>query len=102
MFKVKLDKRENMTKKELIEEILTNEDISKTQCEDIVNAIFEKIGNELALGKEVSIAGFGKFGISERSSREGINPSTGEKITIKASKSAKFKPAKQLKETLNK
>ncbi|WP_026389700.1 HU family DNA-binding protein [[Acholeplasma] multilocale] len=91
-----------MTKKELIEEILKNEDISKAQCEGIVSSVFEQIANELAAGNEVSIAGFGKFAISARAAREGINPSTGEKINIAASKSAKFKPAKQLKESLNK
>ncbi|AJM71862.1 HU family DNA-binding protein [Mycoplasma yeatsii] len=90
-----------MTKKDLIDEIIINENISKADAEKVVNRLFEAISNHLISGKEVSVAGFGKFSISERAAREGINPSTGEKIKISASKSAKFKPAKQLKESLN-
>ncbi|MBY7703583.1 HU family DNA-binding protein [Vibrio harveyi] len=90
-----------MTKKDLIDEIIINENISKVDAEKVVNRLFEAISNHLASGEEVSVAGFGKFSISERVEREGINPSTGEKIKISASKSAKFKPAKQLKESLN-
>ncbi|WP_031543000.1 HU family DNA-binding protein [Mesoplasma photuris] len=90
-----------MTKKELIEAILNDENVSKAEAERIVSSVFEKIAAELQNGHEVSIAGFGKFAISERAARDGINPLTKEKIQIKASKSAKFKPAKQLKEALN-
>ncbi|ATZ21414.1 HU family DNA-binding protein [Mesoplasma tabanidae] len=90
-----------MTKKDLINEIIANENISKVECESVVNSLFDLIIEELSSGNEVSIAGFGKFAISERAAREGINPSTGEKISISASKSAKFKAAKQLKEKLN-
>ncbi|AAT75558.1 MULTISPECIES: HU family DNA-binding protein [Mesoplasma] len=90
-----------MTKKDLINEIIANENISKVECEAVVNSLFDLIIEELSSGNEVSIAGFGKFAISERAAREGINPSTGDKISIAASKSAKFKAAKQLKEKLN-
>ncbi|ATQ35361.1 DNA-binding protein [Mesoplasma entomophilum] len=90
-----------MTKKDLINEIIANENISKVECESVVNSLFDLIIEELSSGNEVSIAGFGKFAISERAAREGINPSTGEKISIASSKSAKFKAAKQLKEKLN-
>ncbi|PPE04995.1 DNA-binding protein HU-beta [Entomoplasma ellychniae] len=90
-----------MTKKELVTEILSNENISKVECEAIVDSLFELIAQELVSGNEVSIAGFGKFTISERAAREGINPLTKEPIKIASSKSAKFKPAKQLKEKLN-
>lgn len=42
--------------------------------------------------------GFGKFEVTERSARTGINPATKEKIEIPASKSVKFKPSKALKD----
>ena len=48
------------------------------------------------------IPGFGSFGVSERASRKGRNPATGASITIKASKSVRFKAGKDLKETVNK
>ena len=44
--------------------------------------------------------GFGKFSISERAARTGINPATKEKIEIAASKSVKFKASKALKDAV--
>jgi DNA-binding protein HU-beta len=49
----------------------------------------------------VNISGFGTFSVSERQARTGRNPKTGESIQITASRSAKFKAGKQLKDSLN-
>ena len=49
----------------------------------------------------MNISGFGTFSVSERQARTGRNPKTGESIEISASRSAKFKPGKQLKDSLN-
>ena len=48
----------------------------------------------------VSINGFGKFNVKASPEREGRNPATGEAMTIAASKTAKFKPSKTLKDQL--
>ncbi|WP_267878390.1 HU family DNA-binding protein [Williamsoniiplasma somnilux] len=98
---MKKKRKKTMTKKELAQVIIETEDISKSQVERIITSIFEEITNALAKGEEVSIASFGKFSVSKRAAREGINPSTGAKIKIAASKAAKFKAAKQLKEAVN-
>ena len=55
----------------------------------------------LKQGERVNISGFGTFSVSERQARTGRNPKTGESIQISASRSAKFKPGKQLKDSLN-
>lgn len=90
-----------MTKKELVDVVMKNEDISKAQSERIINLIFGEITNSLADGQEVSIPGFGKFEPIHRPAYQGINPSTKEKIIIPASVRPKFKAAKQLKVALN-
>lgn len=90
-----------MTKKELAEIIMKNEDLSKAQSERIITSIFDEISKSLFKGQEVAIANFGKFKIAKRAAREGINPSTGQKLQIPSSKVAKFKPAKSLKTQLN-
>jgi DNA-binding protein HU-beta len=46
------------------------------------------------------VSGFGTFAVSERKARTGRNPKTGEAIEIPASKSAKFKAGKSLKDEL--
>ena len=54
----------------------------------------------LAEGDKVSVPNFGTFMLSERPERQGRNPATGEPITIRASKSVRFKVSKNLKEQL--
>ena len=66
-----------------------------------MDAVFDSITDELKGGGEVAVSGFGKFSVSDRAARQGVNPATGEKIQIKASKAAKFSAASGLKGTLN-
>ena len=59
------------------------------------------VSDELAEGERSSLAGFGKFSVSQRAAREGRNPATGATIKIAASKAAKFSAASALKKRLN-
>ncbi|MCG2777243.1 MAG: HU family DNA-binding protein, partial [Desulfobacterales bacterium] len=49
---------------------------------------------------KLALAGFGSFIVSERKERQGRNPQTGETMTIKASKTVRFRAGKALKESL--
>lgn len=73
---------------------------SEAQAKAAIAAVFEQIANAAAKGDEVSIAGFGKFSVKDRPERQGRNPSTGEAMTIAASKKISFTPAKGLKDKL--
>nr|HPI94209.1 HU family DNA-binding protein [Deltaproteobacteria bacterium] len=53
-------------------------------------------------GDKVTLVGFGTFEVAKRAARDGINPRTGKKIKIKASKVPRFKAGKALKEAVNK
>ncbi|MEM8964076.1 MAG: HU family DNA-binding protein [Acidobacteriota bacterium] len=77
------------------------EGLTKRQVADVFDSIFDSIGTTLEQGERVSISGFGSFTVAERAAREGRNPKTGEPIQIPASRNAKFKPGKELKERLN-
>ncbi|MBI3769673.1 MAG: HU family DNA-binding protein [Deltaproteobacteria bacterium] len=90
-----------MTKAELIESISSKVDLQKSTAERIVNTIFDDIVAALKNGDKVNISGFGTFQVSDRKARIGRNPKTGEAIQISASRSAKFKPGKMLKDSLN-
>ena len=48
----------------------------------------------------VQLIGFGTFKVVWRSARDGRNPSTGNKIKIKASKAVNFSPSAPLKRTV--
>lgn len=73
---------------------------SEAQAKAAIAAVFEQIAGAAAKGEEVSIAGFGKFAVKDRPERQGRNPSTGEAMTIAASKKVSFTPAKGLKDKL--
>ena len=90
-----------MTKAELIESLATKLDLQKSLAERIVNTMFDDIEGALQKGDKVNISGFGTFAVSARKARQGRNPKTGETIEIPASKSAKFKAGKSLKDKLN-
>ncbi len=55
----------------------------------------------LKQGDKVNISGFGTFSVSTRKARTGRNPKTGESIEIAASRAAKFKAGKTLKDEVN-
>ncbi len=75
---------------------------SKAATEKAVNAVLEAIKEGLKKDKAVQIIGFGSFEIKERKARTGVNPATGEKIKIAASKAIGFKAGKALKDEFNK
>jgi DNA-binding protein HU-beta len=90
-----------MTKAELIETLANKLPINKAEAEKAINIMLEDIIEALKKGERVNISGFGTFSVSDRQARTGRNPKTGESIQISASRSAKFKPGKQLKDSLN-
>lgn len=90
-----------MTKAELIAAIAEKADITKAQAETAFNATFEVISAQLAKQEKVMVPGFGGFSTKVRAERKGRNPSTGKEITIPKAVVAGFKPATQLKESIN-
>jgi DNA-binding protein HU-beta len=94
-------KTKNMNKVALAEVINEILNTTKTQAEQVVDAVFNTIQNELKKGGEVSIAGFGKFSVKDKPARMARNPKTGEQVKVAASKAPKFGAAKALKEALN-
>lgn len=89
-----------MNTSELVDAVASATGTAKTNAKAAVDAVFAAISSQLAAGNEVSINGFGKFNVKASSEREGRNPATGEAMTIAASKTAKFKPSKTLKDQL--
>ena len=91
----------NMTKAELVSQASEASHASKVSTEKVLNALLDSIQAALSEGKNVTLVGFGTFSISDRNERTGRNPRTGETIHIPASKIAKFKPGKNLREAVN-
>ena len=85
-----------MTKAEFVEQIAGNFD-SKKAAADAVDAVLDGIADALAKGGEVNFTGFGKFSVAERGPRQGVNPRTGERITIAGGRVPKFSAGAALK-----
>jgi DNA-binding protein HU-beta len=75
--------------------------ITKKQAGEAFDAVFDSITRYLKKGQRVTLPSFGSFSVSKRAARKGRNPATGQEISIPASKNAKFKPGKDLKESVN-
>lgn len=89
-----------MTKADLIDSLATKAELPRPRAEEIVNFLLDDITKALKEGQKVNISGFGTFTVSSRKARTGRNPKTGEPIEIPASRSAKFRAGKILKESL--
>ena len=74
--------------------------VSKKQGGEWLDLFVDTITGLLRKGEKVNITGFGIFKVADRKAREGINPRTGEKIQIAASKKPRFTPGKLLKEAI--
>ena len=89
-------------KADLINSIVDSvEGMTRRQASTVLDAVFGAIVASLKAGENAKVPGFGSFSVSERAARKGRNPATGETINIKASKSIRFKPGKELKDTVN-
>lgn len=86
-----------MNQAELIDRIAADNEITKAQAKGALRSVVAAISESLAGEGRIAISDLGTFTVGERAAREGRNPTTGEKIQIAASKSAKFKAAPALK-----
>lgn len=86
-----------MNKAELARSVATKTGLSQSDASNALDAVLDAIEGELSGGGEVAITGFGKFSVAHRGARQGVNPATGQKIQIAASKAPKFSAGAKLK-----
>ena len=89
-----------MTKAEFVKKVAQRADLSPAEATRAVNAFLDEVRDSLKGGTDVQFAGFGKFSVADRSARQGVNPQTGEKIQIAASKVPKFSAGSALKKAI--
>ncbi len=90
-----------MNKAELIDAVSKKAGLTKKDTDAVLKAFVDTVGEALAKGDDIALTGLGTFTVGTRGERTGRNPKTGETITIKASKSPKFKAGKALKDKVN-
>ncbi len=80
-----------MNKADLIAKIARETQTTKTAAEKMVNSFMATVKESIKRNETVRLASFGTYSIGYRSARNGRNPKTGEKISIPAKKTVKFK-----------
>ena len=88
--------RAALTKEELQNLLFENIGLSKRECREMVNAIFEEMRVALEAGESVKLEGFGRFQPKERPKRWARNLRSGEKIPISERRVVTFHPSKKL------
>ncbi len=90
-----------MSKADFIAHVADAGGLTNAEAKRMVELVFGEIENGLRRARKegkYTIGTFGTFTVSKRPARKGRNPRTGEEITIKASKSLRFRPSAALKE----
>jgi DNA-binding protein HU-beta len=86
-----------VTKSELVDQVADRTGLPKSDAAHAVDAVLGTVQETLRRGGEITLSGFGKFHVGERGARLGVNPRTGERIQIAASRVPRFTPGTGLK-----
>jgi DNA-binding protein HU-beta len=90
-----------MNKSQLIEAVASDSGLTKTDSARVIESLLDTVTRTLRKGDEVNITGFGKFSVVNRAARQGVNPRTGERVRIQASKAPKFSAGAPLKQAVS-
>lgn len=82
---------EKISKEQLINEVASRHNITKTAAQASVNQVISTIKELVHEDKEVNLVGFCKWFSTVTKAKEGRNPFTGEKMKIESKKVYKAK-----------
>lgn len=91
-----------MNKNELVKKVAQAAGLTAVDAKKAVDALTDAVREALIAGDKVQLIGFGSFSVKTRDARQGVNPRTGEKITIAAKNTVKFVAGAELEAELNK
>ena len=89
-----------MTKQEFVDQVAEKSGLSRREAAQAVDAFLDSITDALRQGQDISFTGFGKFSAAQRQARQRVNPRTGERVNIPATKVPKFTAGSQLKQAV--
>ncbi len=90
-----------MTKADLIQKVAKKTNSNQAMTGKVIDSTLAEIRSLLGKGGTISFTGFGSFSVSKRAKRKGRNPQTGKEMTIPASKVARFRAGKSLREAVS-
>ena len=91
-----------MTRSQLITKVANDTGLSAGAVEKVMDGIFGTIGDVLRSGEKVTIAGFGRFEMRERQTKNYTNPKTKVTSQLQPTAIPGFKASGRLKEKVSK
>lgn len=90
-----------MTKRDLIDALAANENISEKQSQEIIETLFTAFEGTLKKGERIEIRGFGSFCVRQYDSYTGRNPKSGERVAVNPKRLPFFKVGRELKKRVH-
>lgn len=85
---------------DLAKKMVDKFNMTKKDAVEMLNFLVSEITSALKNGYQVKLAGLGTFKVRERKARTAINPKTGERVQVPATRVPKFTPSRDLKEAV--
>lgn len=89
-----------MRKSDLVADIAERTGLTQADSGRALDATLASIEQSLAAGGEITLTGFGKFSVSQRAARRGVNPASGAPLLIPARTVPSFKAGARLKDAV--
>lgn len=86
-----------ITKKDIIDRVTASTKLKRAVVSDVLHALMDTLGGELAAGRRIEFRDFGVFEVRVRAERAAQNPKTGERVHVPKRASVKFKPGQALR-----
>ena len=93
---------QTLTRSQLSEAVYQEVGLSRNESSDLLEAVLNKISEELTKGEAVKISSFGTFSVRSKNQRIGRNPKTGQEVPILPRKVLVFRPSQVLKNRVSK
>jgi DNA-binding protein HU-beta len=89
-----------ITLKHIAAELAEGHDLTKKAAEGVLDDFVALITRQLVKGDKIRLSGLGILQVRDRPARTARNPATGESVAVAASRKIAFRPAKELKEAV--
>ena len=89
-----------MTKQEFVDQVASESGLGRGEAGKAVDAFLDVVTETLSRGGDIAFTGFGKFSVADRGARQGVNPQTGARIQIAASRVPRFSAGSALKKAV--
>lgn len=87
-----------MNKNQLVKSISQRTKFTQKECALWLRALKGVLEETLCHGEDISLSGFGRFSVKFKAERQGIHPSTGQKVTFPSKYVPIFCPSAQFKD----